>query len=93
MSYVKRETEFKMAEEVGSDVTYRCIKCQSCSDCKNHDATQSISIRKEVEQQIINKSVNVDASKNITMATLPFTQDPKLRLEPNRWKAMKVYEQ
>ena len=92
-SYVKRETEFKIAEEVGSDVTYRCIKCRSCSNCKDHDTTQSISFHEEVEQQIINKSVNVDASKNINMATLPFTKDPKLKLKPNRWKTMKVYEQ
>ena len=92
-SYVKRKTEIKMTEEVGSDVTYRRIKCRSCSDCKDHDTTQSISFHEEVEQQIINKSVNVDASKNINMGTLPFTKDTKLKHKPNRWKTMKVYEQ
>ena len=91
--YLKRETEFRMAEEVGSEVSYRCIKCRSCSDCKDHDTSRSISIREEVEQQIINKTVSVDVSKNLTMASLPFTKDPKVRLIPNRWKAMKVYEQ
>ena len=92
-SYVKRETIFNMAEDAGSDISYRCIKCRSCSDCKDHDISQTSSIREEVEQHIINESVHVDIENNITTATLPFIKDPKIRLEPNRHKAMKVYQQ
>ena len=92
-SYVKRETIFNMAEDAGSDISFRCVKCRSCSDCKNHDISQTSSIREEVEQHLINESVNVDIEKNITTATLPFIKDPKTRLEPNRHKALKVYQQ
>ena len=92
-SYLKRQKLFEMAEDAGSDISYRCIKCRSCTDCKNHDVAISSSIREEVEQQLINESVTVDTKNNITSASLPFIQDPKLRLQPNRHKALKVYQQ
>ena len=46
-----------------------------------------------MEQQLINDSVKVDIVNNVTYASLPFIYDPKLRLQPNRHKALKVYEQ
>ena len=82
-----------MAEDAGSDIMYRCVKCRSCSDCRNHDITESNSIREEVEQNLINKSVHVDIENNVTTATLPFVKSPGIRLQPNRHKALKVYIQ
>jgi len=94
-SFVKRETIFNMAEEAGSDISYRCIKCRSCSNCKNQESriTQSSSIHEEVKQHLINESVHVHIENNITTATLPFIKDLKVRLEPYRSKARKVYLQ
>ena len=39
---------------------------------KNHEVIESISIREEVEQQLINESVNVEIENNVTYASLPF---------------------
>ena len=49
------------------------------------------SIREEMEQELINKSVNVQ--QKLTIATLPFTHDPLQRLAPNRYKAMRISNQ
>ena len=61
-SYMKCETIFKMAEEAGSEISYRCVICRSCKDCKNHDNIETTSIREEIEQDLINKSVVVDTA-------------------------------
>jgi len=92
-SYIKYETIFNDVENAGSEISYRCIKCRTCTDCKDHDSTLAISIREEIEQDLINKSVSVDIENQVTIATLPFIQDPELRLQPNRHKALKVYHQ
>ena len=57
---VRCEKLFKQVEEAGSVVNDRCLKCRNCSICKNHDQIEEISIREEVEQDVINQSVKVD---------------------------------
>ena len=34
---LKCQKVFNQAEEEGSEVMYRCINCQSCKTCKDHD--------------------------------------------------------
>ena len=80
-------------EEAGTLISYRCVKCRNCVDCKNHDALEEVSIREEIEQDLINKSVIVDEANRVTVASLPFTHDPNARLTPNRHKALKVLRQ
>ena len=92
-SYSTQLSSFNMAEEAGSEISFRCIQCRSCNDCKHHDNIQAISIKEEIEQDLINKSVVVDISNQCTTASLPFTCDPHLRLSPNRHKALQVYQQ
>ena len=83
---------FEEAESAGSTITYRCIKCRDCDDCKTNDSIAAISIREELEQDVINKSVTVKPDERITVATLPLMKDPS-KLHPNRDKALKVYNQ
>jgi len=83
---------FEDVESAGSEISYRCPKCRECKDCK-HDINETISIKEEVEQTIINKSVTIDFDNGITKALLPFTADPTKRLSNNREKAMKVFQQ
>lgn len=64
-----------------------------CSNCKNHEQTEAISIKEEVEQDLINHSVAVDSNSRTTIAKLPFMQDLESKLTPNKHKAMKVYQQ
>ena len=88
----KQIKRFYGAEEVGSEITFRCIKCRECKECKEHDG-ELISIKEEMEQHLINKSVVVNTDDQITTASLPLLHDPLVKLCPNKDKAMKVYNQ
>ena len=84
---------FDIAEKTGSEILYRCVNCRNCKDCKSHGATENISIREEVEQHLIVKSIQVNEETNIITAKLPFIHDPQVKLAPNKDRAMKVYHQ
>ena len=85
------QKQFDEVENAASEILYRCIDCRNCQKCKNGERTESISIKEEVEQDIINKSVFVDTNKGKTEAKLPFIQDPSRNLAPNKEKALAVY--
>ena len=82
---------FEQAENAGSEITYRCINCRDCKDCKNNASTESISIREEIEQQIINRSITVDIANRTSYAHLPLLHKPEVKLSNNKHKALKVY--
>ncbi|XP_066912128.1 uncharacterized protein [Clytia hemisphaerica] len=89
-------TSMKVFEEVegaGSEIDYRCPKCRGCKDCKHDSSNETISIKEEVEQSLINSSVKIDFDQSISSASLPFIADPTTRLANNKDKAMKVYIQ
>ena len=52
-----------------------------------------MTIKEEIEQNQIEKSVMVDLDKRITSARLPVLYQPALKLHPNRDKALKVLNQ
>ena len=81
---------FEQAESTGCEITYRCPVCRTCQECKNHKKYESISLKEEVEQHIINQSVTVNLEESITSASLLFTSDPSKRLANNKNEAMKV---
>ena len=63
---------FEEVESAGIYVSFRCARCRGCNDCKNGERIEYISIREEVEQAIINKSVTIDLERGYTSAKLPF---------------------
>jgi hypothetical protein len=67
------------------------VKCRDCPDCKISEQDEEISIREEVEQSVINRSVVVDLTECETRADLPFLKDPNGRLSSNEGIALKVY--
>ena len=83
--------KFLQSQNVGSEIQYRCPKCRSCHDCKNCD--EELSIREEVEQDLIVQSVDVNTKEHIVSVTLPLLSDPEVKLSPNRNVAEKVYSQ
>ena len=96
ISNVHLSQHIKLHEEceaAGANISYRCVKCRSCIECKHHDTLEEISIKEEVEQNIIDKSVVVDVDNRCTIASLPFTREPRMRLVPNRHKALKTLNQ
>ena len=83
---------FEEIENAGTEVPYRCVKCRNCEDCKTGEKVECTSIREEVEQALIDKSVTVDLLAKRTTARLPFLTDPKYKLTHNMHIARKIYD-
>ena len=62
---------FEEIENARSEISYRCNNCKNFKACKGHSRADMISGKKEVEQDVINKSVTVDIGRRITTALLP----------------------
>ena len=86
------EKRFEAVEEAGTLINYRCVDCRSCKSCRNGEHTEAISIREEMEEDLISKSVEVDFNNKTSISKLPLIYDP-LKLAPNKHKALKVYDQ
>ena len=83
---------FEESESVGTEIYYRCVRCRGCTDCTNGERIDCISIQEEVEQTIIEKSVNGNLDKGCTVVKLPFLCDPVKKLAPNKHQARKIYD-
>ena len=81
---LKKSKLVERVENDGSDVIYRFVYCRDCSDCKKNEQIQCISIQEEIEQDIIDSSVQVHIGKGVTTARLPFLENPLIKLNPNR---------
>jgi len=84
--------KFFGAETVGSEITYRCIKCRHCPDCRQADRLESASFKEEHEQHLIENSVRFNPAEKRLVSTLPFIAPPKENLFPNRFLAQKVLD-
>ena len=84
--------QFEKAETAGSEISYRCVNCRNCKDCKSSVHQREISIKEEMEQDLINSSIEIDINKKVITARLPFIDDPK-KLAPNKNIATKIYYQ
>ena len=90
---MKSQKMFEEVEYAGSEISYRCEKCRSCKVCKEHDLTEIMSIKEEVEQDAINRSVKVDIEHRRTTALLPLMSNPAVKLAPNKDRALRTYNQ
>ena len=92
----RQPKRFKLFEEVeaaGTEISYRCVRCRGCPDCKKGERIDCISAQEEVEQALIDNSVHVDLENHRTTCRLPFMCDPASRLPPtNEDDARKVYD-
>ena len=89
---LQEETKrFSDAEKVGADITYRCIKCRSCSDCKRGELLEETSLQEEAEQALIEQSVWLEPESRRLMCRLPFVKDPVTNLEDNRAQAERIF--
>ena len=52
--------QFDNIEEVGMAITYRCVDCRACFNCKKGARFEALSIQEEVEQNLIEQSIYVD---------------------------------
>ena len=88
----KAYKKFVEIESLGTEINYRCAKCRGCRDFVKSMETECISIREEVEQALIDKSVKVNLDLNCTNALLPFLSDPIARLASNEKIALKIFQ-
>ena len=89
---VRKQEYFEQVENAATEVLYSCVDCRSCQKCKNGEQIELLSIKEEVEQELINKSVKVDVKSGTTTARMPLMDDPSLKkLACNKYKALAVY--
>ena len=90
---LQEETKrFNDAERVGSEVTYRCVRCRSCSDCKRGELLEEASLLEEAEQALIESSVWLEPEQRRLVCRLPFVKDPVASLLDNRGQAERIFE-
>ena len=83
---------FQGAEDAGSEIRYRCTSCRECKVCKEHENIENISIKEEIEQELINNSVSINQEDKYIVAGLPMIYNPLTKLPPsNRNTALQVY--
>ena len=87
----KKQKRFEEVECAGSEILYRCVNCRNCQKCRNGERIEYASIKDEVEQDIINKSVSVEIDRGISIAKLPLIDDPIHKLAHNKSKALAIY--
>ena len=88
----RKQQHFEDVENAASEILFRCIDCRNCLKCKHGEHTEMISVREEIEQDLIDKSVTVNIQAGMTTARLPLLEDPSIKLAPNKDKAMAVYK-
>ena len=86
------ERRFQDIEALGSENEYRCVSCRNCTKCKNGDMLEKVSLREELEQAMIENSVELIVEQKRLEAKLPFIDDPVVKLKPNRYLAEKVLQ-
>ena len=67
---------FEEVKNAGSEISCRCIKYQDCKICKELEQSEIMSIKEEIEQDVINKSVSINIKKRITAVVLSFMFNP-----------------
>ena len=72
---IRNQKVFEKVENSGSETSFRCSKCYSCKSCKEHDQSEILSVREEVEQNVINNSVEVNIKNRVTIASLSFNAE------------------
>ena len=89
----RSQVEFEKVEDAGTQVSYRCVSCRGCPDCKRSQKVDMISIQEEVEQDLIERCVEVDLDNRTTTHKLPFLFNPETKLPPsNVHAATRIYE-
>ena len=68
----------------GPKVGYRCNTCSNCNRCKQNPNQAVMTMKEQLEQYLIEKSVSIDRTNKQFIAKLPLTHDPNETLLPNK---------
>ena len=83
---------FEEMERIGTEVPYKCVRCRNCSRCRQGEVLESVSLKEEQEQYLIDQSVSFNPKDGFLSAKLPFISEPKDFLRPNRYTAEKILD-
>ena len=89
----RAERKFHEYDEAGVNLDYRCPSCRVCLECIHADKLNSVSLKEEAEQFLIENSVEVNIEKQEIRAKLPLLSDPSFNLGENCRSARRIYEQ
>ena len=89
----KNEKQFRIYDEAGCNVDYRCPRCRGCQWCLNDERLNAVSLQEEGEQYAIEEAVTVDIQNREIRAKLPLSADPGGSLGENYFAASKVFKQ
>ena len=81
---VRKQKIFEDVENTGSEITCRCSKCRNCKVCKEHSTDEIMSVKEEIEQYVINKSVKVDVASQRTTVSFPLMNNLSIKLAHNK---------
>ena len=81
---------YENLESLGSEITYRCVKCRNCASCRNGEFFERTSLAEEAEQALIEECVWLDPKKHLLQCRLPFIRDPVLALARNRTQVEQI---
>lgn len=92
MSIKTDEAKMKKIDDIGTEISYRCIKCRGCKECLRGETIEKTSLTEEVEQNDIEAGIRHDVASSRLYTTLPFIKDPEQNLHPNKHIAYKIFE-
>ena len=90
---IRKQKIFENVENTGSETTYRCSLCRNCKVCKEHSTDEIMSVKEEVEKDMINKSVKINVASQRITSSLPLMSNPSIEHAHNKGRALKVYNQ
>ena len=90
---LKQQNILNQVENAATKMSYRCISCRDCKDCLYNEHIKNVSIREDVEQDLIDKSVQVNTRNRCTTAKLSLIHNPMVKLSNNKDTALKIYNQ
>ena len=79
---------FENLDSLGSEITYRCLRCRNCNDCRKGDLLEQGSLEGEVQQALIERCIKLNIKEKRLETSLPFIMDPEKNLAPNKHRAM-----
>ena len=69
--------EFMDQEDIGNAINYRCSDCLKCKKCNASDRVKMMSLQEQIEQEVIEKSVELDMDQKKVFIDLPFIKPPE----------------
>ena len=72
------------------EVEYRCVQCRNCSQCRDADKTEKISIREESEMYAIRQSIFLNYDKKRIDCSLPLRGQEREFMSTNTDQAVAI---